>query len=62
MRRIFACLVFALALVAIAHQPTAASAQTTNPCPAKTHLLVCNPPAHSFCCPDNALCVCGPIL
>lgn len=59
MRKLFACLAFALALLALNLAPSA-SAQTATPCPKGSHLLVCNPPANSFCCPDNALCVCDP--
>lgn len=33
--------------------PTPAAAKS---CPKRSHLVVC--PTYSFCCPDNALCVC----
>ena len=33
--------------------PSAAYAKT---CPKNSHLIVC--PTYSFCCPNNALCVC----
>ena len=28
-------------------------------CPRNSHLIVC-PDGHSFCCPNNAFCVCFP--
>jgi hypothetical protein len=52
-----AVLVIALAAMAAASRVSPATAQST--CPRNTHLIVC-PNGTSFCCPNNAFCVCGP--
>jgi hypothetical protein len=54
MRKKLVILVFALAAAA-ASTLTPASAQSST-CRKGSHLFVC--PTYSFCCPDNALCVC----
>ena len=56
MRKKLALLVLALAAMAAASfGGSTASADT---CPKGTHLIVC--PNSSWCCPNNAFCVCGP--
>ena len=54
MRKKLALLVLALAALAAASAGTTASAADT--CPKGTHLIVC--PESSWCCPNNAFCVC----
>ncbi|HEY2291674.1 MAG TPA: hypothetical protein VGM86_13320 [Thermoanaerobaculia bacterium] len=54
MRKKLIILAFALAA---ASTLTPASAQSST-CKKGTHLIVC--PTYSFCCPDNAFCVCAP--
>lgn len=52
-------------LVFLAFVLTAVAATSTTPpaaadaCPKNSHLIVC-PDGHSFCCPNNAFCVCFP--
>jgi hypothetical protein len=55
MRKAF--LLFVLMLAALAATSTVSPAATTT-CPKGSHLIVC--PTSSFCCPNNAFCVCGP--
>ncbi len=55
MRKKLALLVFALAAVTASLSVRPAAALT---CPKGSHLIVC--PTSSWCCPDNAFCVCGP--
>jgi len=57
MRKKLALLAFALAALTASFtlSPSVASADT---CPKGTHLIVC--PTSSWCCPNNAFCVCGP--
>jgi hypothetical protein len=55
MRKVFVLLVLALAALAATSTVSLASATT---CPKGSHLIVC--PTYSFCCPNNAFCVCGP--
>jgi hypothetical protein len=52
-----AVLGIALAAMAAASRTSPVTAEST--CPPKTHLIVC-PNGNSFCCPNNAFCVCGP--
>ncbi|HEY3570473.1 MAG TPA: hypothetical protein VGP73_21260 [Thermoanaerobaculia bacterium] len=56
MRKKLIILAFALAAAA-ASTLSPASAQTST-CKNGYHLIVC--PTYSFCCPDNAFCVCSP--
>jgi|GraSoiStandDraft_16_1057320.scaffolds.fasta_scaffold6169856_1 hypothetical protein len=56
MRKKLVILAFALAAAA-ASTLTPASAQSST-CRKDEHLIVC--PTYSFCCPNNAFCVCGP--
>ena len=56
MRKKLALLVFALAALTASLTIRPASALT---CPPKTHEIDCTN-GHSFCCPDNALCICFP--
>jgi hypothetical protein len=53
MRKKLALLVFALAALTASLTIRPASALT---CPPKTHEVDC-PNGHSFCCPNNALCL-----
>jgi hypothetical protein len=53
MRKRLLFLAFALAATA-ASTISPASATT---CPKNSHLVDCGD--HSFCCPNNALCICG---
>jgi hypothetical protein len=57
MRKKLALVVLALAAVAAlsGFAPAPASADV---CPRGSHLIVC--PTYSFCCPNNAFCVCFP--
>jgi hypothetical protein len=57
MRKKLVSLGFALAALITASTlaPAKASAAT---CPNGYHLIVC--PTYSFCCPNNAFCVCSP--
>jgi len=55
MRKKLALLIFALAALAASFTVRPVSALT---CPNGTHLIVC--PNSSWCCPNNAFCVCGP--
>jgi hypothetical protein len=58
MRKKLVFLAFVLAAVAAtATIPPAVAADTT--CPKNSHLIVCAD-GHSFCCPNNAFCVCFP--
>ncbi len=55
MRKKLVFLAFALAATAA----TAVShAQIINSCPPGSHRINC--PTYSFCCPNNALCICAP--
>jgi ABC-type oligopeptide transport system substrate-binding subunit len=56
MRKKLIILAFALAAAA-ASTLTPASAQSST-CKKDEHLIVC--PTYSFCCPNNAFCVCAP--
>jgi hypothetical protein len=53
MRKKLALLAFGLAALAATTSVRPAVAQT---CPSGSHRIVC--PTYSFCCPNNALCVC----
>ena len=58
MRKTLAVLMIVLAAVvgsAAVLAPTPAEAKT---CPRGSHLITC--PTYSFCCPNNAFCVCLP--
>lgn len=55
MRKKLTLLGFALAATFAASAVSPAAADT---CPKGTHLIVC--PTGSWCCPNNAFCVCGP--
>ena len=55
MRKKLVFLGFALAALTAASAVSSAAATT---CPKGTHLIVC--PTSSWCCPNNAFCVCGP--
>jgi hypothetical protein len=57
MRKKLIILAFALAATA-ASTLTPASAQSSTTCKKDEHLIVC--PTYSFCCPNNAFCVCAP--
>jgi hypothetical protein len=57
MRKKIVSLGFALAALAAAYAATPASADPTT-CPKNSHLITC-PDGTSFCCPNNAFCVCG---
>ena len=57
MRKKLVSLGIALAALVAASTLTPASADPTT-CPKGSHLIVC--PTYSFCCPNNAFCVCGP--
>ena len=65
MRKKIVFLVFILAaLVPITADSPAAAVKATaahsasRGCPKGSHLVTC--PTYSFCCPNNALCVCSP--
>jgi hypothetical protein len=55
MRQKLILLGFALAAIFAASAVPTAAADT---CPKSSHLIVC--PTGSFCCPNNAFCVCFP--
>jgi hypothetical protein len=55
MRKKLALLAFALAAVTASLSVRPAAALT---CPKGTHEIVC--PNSTWCCPNNAFCVCGP--
>jgi hypothetical protein len=54
MRKKLALLTFGLAALAAAS--TVRPAAAVQACPNGYHLIVC--PTYSFCCPNNAFCVC----
>lgn len=59
MRKKLLFLGFALtAAVAASTVAPARALPITNPCPSGQHLFRC--PTYSFCCPDNAFCICIP--
>ncbi|HEX4963390.1 MAG TPA: hypothetical protein VF173_21350 [Thermoanaerobaculia bacterium] len=57
MRKKLALLALALAAFTAAATARPAAALT---CPAGSHPIVCTNPDRSFCCPNNAFCVCFP--
>jgi hypothetical protein len=60
MRKKLLSLGFALAALAATYAVAPASADPDpTTCPKNSHLIVC-PDSHSFCCPNNAFCVCAP--
>lgn len=64
MRKRIAVLAFLVAtVVLLSLGGSSASIKTdglsrSGPCPRGSHLITCG--TQSWCCPDNALCVCGP--
>ena len=58
MRKKLVSLGFALAALVAASTFTPAAADPST-CPPNSHRIVC-PDGHSFCCPNNALCICAP--
>ncbi|HEX4825410.1 MAG TPA: hypothetical protein VFV19_13990 [Candidatus Polarisedimenticolaceae bacterium] len=57
-RKIFVMAIVAVATVGIGSLMTASPAAASS-CPRGSHLITC-PNGHSFCCPNNALCICFP--
>lgn len=57
MRKKLVLLAFALAAVAATSAIAPASAAGPT-CPKNSHLIDCG--TYTFCCPNNAFCVCGP--
>jgi hypothetical protein len=57
MRKKLALIVLALAAFAAANTTSSASV-IISPCPKGSHLFRC--PTYSFCCPNNAFCICVP--
>jgi len=56
MRKRLFMLVIAFAAVAGTAAVLSATPAAAKSCPKNSHLIVC--PTYSFCCPNNALCVC----
>jgi len=56
MRKKLFMLVIAFAAVAGTAAVLTATPAAAKSCPKNSHLFVC--PTYSFCCPNNALCVC----
>ena len=48
----------AVAFLVVTILAISATAARPKQCPTGTHLITCG--GVSFCCPNNALCVCGP--
>jgi hypothetical protein len=57
MRKKLVSLGIALAALVVASTFSPAAADSST-CPKNSHLIVC--PTYSFCCPNNAFCVCSP--
>ena len=55
-RKLFIMAIVAVATVGIASLLPASAAQPGS-CPRGSHLVTCGD-GHSFCCPNNALCIC----
>jgi hypothetical protein len=58
MRRKLMIALFAVAAVSGTAALLAPTAAVAGSCPKNSHLIVC--PTYSFCCPNNAFCVCFP--
>ena len=56
-KKLFGLLIGAAAIVGTASLLTSTPAQAGS-CPRGSHLIVCS--TYSFCCPNNAFCVCFP--
>ena len=56
-KKLFGLVIVAAAVVGTLAVVTATPAEAKS-CPRGSHLIVC--PTYSFCCPNNAFCVCFP--
>jgi hypothetical protein len=56
-KKLFSLIILFVAVVGTTAILTATPAAAKS-CPKNSHLIVC--PTYSFCCPNNALCVCFP--